>query len=168
MTKRLRALSTALGVACALSVAGSACRDSASTVRPSSAPAPRTITPRVVVTPDQGAFSVITLALDVSGGVGKLGSFTGRLHFDPAALGYDSEVTINDATARASNPGDGVIRVAGMSQSGIDVAHLASFRFKVIKPAGLDAVQFELEEVHELGRANMAEFVRQPKVVRRP
>jgi len=163
MMKRSWSLPAALAVGLFLS----ACRDSANTVRPSSAAAPRTIAPRIVVTPDQGGYSVITVALDVSG-IGALGSFTGRLHFDPASLGYDSEVAIDDGTMRASNPGNGEIRVAGMSQKGIDVAHLASFRFKVINPAALGGIQFELEEVHEITRANMAQFVRQPASVRRP
>jgi hypothetical protein len=111
---------------------------------------------------------VVTIALDVGSQVGQLGSFTGRLRFDSLALGYVGEMTLSDGTARASNREGGVVRVAGMSASGIDATHIAAFRFKVVNPAALGAMQFDLEEIHEISHANMASFVRRPEPGRIP
>jgi hypothetical protein len=122
----------------------------------------------VVVTPEESGFAVLTVALDLGSDVGRIGSFTGRLRFDSLALAYVGEVSLTDATARASNREGGVIRVAGMSANGIDAIHLAAFRFKVVNPAALGGVQFDLEEIHEVSRANVSAFVRRPDPGRIP
>jgi hypothetical protein len=153
--------------ALALGLAAQGCRDAANLVSTTGHLAPRSITPRVVVAPN-GSGAVLTLALDVRGDVGKIGSFTGRLLFDPTALFYDGEVPFSDGTDRASNPGDGVIRVAGASLNGVDVTNLAAFRFKVINAAALQQVRLELDEVHELSRANLNVLVRRSPVAQRP
>lgn len=150
----------------ALGVIG--CRDTAGLTRPVASNAPRSITPKVVVSRDSGGTALLTVALDVSGTVGKLGSFTGRLHFDPTQLVYVGDVAIGDGTTRASNHVDNVVRVAGISTNGVDVARLATLRFKVLDASALDTVRFELEEVHELSSTSLLSLVRVPNVSRAP
>lgn len=148
---------TAVGLATVVAAAG--CHDADRALSATSADAPRSITPRAIVTRD-GSAAIITLVLDVRGDVGKIGSFTGRLRFDPAALSYDREESLSDGTMRASNPETGSVRVAGASLSGVDVAQLAAFRFKVIDADALNALQFDIDELHELSRANVNNLVR--------
>ena len=152
------------GVAAALvlGLALQGCRDDRNVVSTTAATTQRSITPRVIVTPDGAGGAVLTLALDVRGDVGKIGSFTGRLRFDPAALSYDSDVTLSDGTTRASNPGSGEIRVAGASLNGIDVTQLAAFRFKIANAAAIGTPQFDVEELHELSSTNVSALVRRP------
>lgn len=155
-THRRAPVATALALLLGLAAQG--CREGVPATTAGTLPA-RSITPRVAVTRD-GAFAVVTLALDVRGDVGRIGSYTGRLIFDASALAYDSEVTPADATQRASNPGAGVIRVAGAAVNGVDVANLAAFRFKVVSAAALPEVRLELDEVHEITRADLKSLVR--------
>lgn len=144
------------------------CRETTGLTRPAAANAPRSITPKLLVHDDTGSTALVTLALDVSGNVGTLGSFTGRLHFNPASLQYDSEVPIGDGTTRAVNHVGDVIRVAGISTSGINAARLVTFRFRVIDKAALETMRFELEEVHESSATNLLSLVRSPSLVRVP
>jgi hypothetical protein len=142
-------------VALAIIGVAAGCRDSKS-LPAASAPTPlQVITPRASMSGGD-AGEVVTLSLDVPADVGKIGSFTGRLIYDPSALAYDGEVSLGDGTSRASNPGTGEIRVAGASMSGIDVTQLGAFRFKRIATTLGVPPRFELEEVHELSRANLA------------
>jgi len=155
------------GLLCvALLVAG--CRDTASLTRPTTSNAPRSITPKLVVRADTGSTALVTLALDVGGNVGTLGSFTGRVHFNPTSLEYVGEVAIGDGTTRAVNRVDDVIRVAGISTSGVNPARLGTFRFRVIDKAALATMRFDLEEVHELSTTNLLSLVRSPSLVRAP
>ena len=144
------------------------CRDTSSLTRPTTSNAPRSITPKLVVQNDTGSTVLVTLALDVGGNVGKLGSFTGRVHFNTASLEYLGEVAVGDGTMRAVNRVDNVIRVAGISSSGLNAARLGSFRFRVIDRAALAAMRFDLEEVHELSTTNLLSLVRSPSLVRAP
>lgn len=144
------------------------CRDTAGLTRPTAASAPRSIMPRILVRGDTGSAALVTVALDVSGNVGRLGSFTGRLHFNPSALQYDSEVPIGDGTTRAVNHVGDVIRVAGISTSGINAAQLVTFRFKVIDQAALETMRFDLEEVHEISTTNLLSLVRSSSLGRAP
>jgi hypothetical protein len=123
------------------------------------APQSSSISPRVRVALEDST-AVVTLVMDVVGDVGGIGSFTGRVTFDPAGLLYDGEVALTDGTMRASNLGDGVIRVAGASMNGVDVSRLAAFRFKVLNRASLDAIQFSLEELHSLTQVDLREQLR--------
>lgn len=147
---------------------GAACRDTTGLTRPTASNAPRTISPKLLVVSDTGKTALVTLALDVSGNVGKLGSFTGRLHFDPASLEYSGEVAIGDGTTRATNRVGDVIRVAGISTGGVDVARLVTFRFRVLDKTALAALRFDLEEVHEVSATNLLSLVRSPSVTRIP
>ena len=145
-----------------------ACRDTAGLTKPVASNAPRSIAPRVVVARDSGGTALLTVALDVSGNVGKLGSFTGRLRFDPTQLVYVGDIAIGDGTMRAANQVDNVIRVAGISTSGVDVSRLVTLRFRVLNAAGLGTVRFELEEVHELSSTSLLSLVRASNVSRAP
>lgn len=63
----------------------------------------------------------------------KVGSYTGRLHFDPAMLQYKAEVAINDGL-RVANPNGaagGEIRFAGASATGFADLTLYSATFTV-------------------------------------
>jgi hypothetical protein len=151
---------TAAAIACSLALEG--CRDDRNVVSTTAATTQRSITPRVIVTPDGAGGAVLTVALDVQGDVGKIGSFTGRLKFDAAALAYDSEVTLSDGTTRAANPGVGEVRVAGASMTGIDLTQLAAFRFRVVNAAATSVPQFDVEELHELPGTNLSAIVRRP------
>ena len=150
----------------ALLLAG--CRDTASLTRPTTSNAPRSITPRLVVHDDTGSTVLVTLALDVGGNVGRLGSFTGRVHFNVSSLEYVGEVAIGDGTTRAVNRVGDVIRVAGISTNGVNAARLGTFRFRVIDKAALATMRFDLEEVHELSTTNLLSLVRSPGLVRAP
>lgn len=150
----------------ALLLAG--CRDTASLTRPTTSNAPRSITPKLIVRGDTGTTVLVTLALDVSGNVGTLGSFTGRVHFNASSLEYVGEVAIGDGTTRAVNRLGDVIRVAGISTSGLNATRLVTFRFRVIDKAALQTMRFDLEEVHEMSTTNLLSLVRSPTVVRAP
>ena len=144
------------------------CRDTAGLTRPTTSNAPRSITPKLVVHGDTGSTVLVTLALDVGGNVGTLGSFTGRVHFNAASLEYVGEVAISDGTTRAVNHVGDVIRVAGISTSRVNAARLGTFRFRVIDKAALATMRFELEEVHESSTTNLLSLVRSPSLVRAP
>ena len=141
----------------ALAIVGvvAGCRDSTS-LPAASAPKPVQVIMPKASSSRGDAGEVVTLSLDVPADVGKIGSFTGRLIYDASVLAYDGEVALGDGTSRASNPGTGEIRVAGASMSGIDVTQLAAFRFKRIGTTTEVPPRFELEEMHELSRANLA------------
>lgn len=79
----------------------------------------------------------------------KLGSYTGRLIFDPEALALKSEVKINDGL-RVTNPqgaGNGEIRFAGASATGFGDLTLYQGIFEVKKPGYLDALKVQMEEL---------------------
>jgi hypothetical protein len=74
--------------------------------------------------------SVLVRAAD---GAVKVGSYTGRLRFDPAQLQYKAEVAITDGL-RIANPngaGTGEIRFAGASATGFTTLTLYSATFTV-------------------------------------
>jgi hypothetical protein len=142
-------------MAVAVAAIATGCRDSKS-LAPASAPTPLSvITPKALPSRADGG-EIVTLSLDMPADVGKIGSFTGRLIYDASALAFDGEVSLGDGTSRASNPGTGEIRVAGASMTGIDVTQLAAFRFKRIGTMIEVPPRFELDEVHELSRADLA------------
>jgi hypothetical protein len=135
------------------------CRDADVVARPPSQIPAKSLTPRVLVT-TSGATATVTLTLDVAGDVGKIGSFTGRLRFDAAGLGYDGESDLRDGALRASNPGLGQVRVAGVSSDGLDLRSLARFRFTVKNASALQSLRFDLDEVHELSRTDVRASLR--------
>lgn len=79
----------------------------------------------------------------------KLGSYTGRLTFDPEALAFRGEVKINDGL-RVTNPngaGAGEIRFAGAAAPGFTNLTLYEGMFDVKKVGYLDALKVTMEEL---------------------
>ncbi len=79
----------------------------------------------------------------------KLGSYTGRLTFDPAVLAYKGEVKINDGL-RVTNPngaGQGDLRFAGAAAGGFADLTLYEAIFEVQKAGYTDALKLNMEEL---------------------
>ena len=79
----------------------------------------------------------------------KLGSYTGRLAFDPEVLAFRGEVKINDGL-RVTNPtgaGSGELRFAGAAAAGFANLTLYEGIFEVRKAGYLDALAVEMEEL---------------------
>lgn len=140
----------ALGATLALTTG---CRDASNIVDTGQQLSKPSITPRTNLVM-RGDTALVTVWIDVRGDVGKIGSFTGRLRYDQTALEYVGEVAINDGTLRAVNAGPGDVRVAGASAAGVDRASLATFRFRVRNASAVPELQFDLDELHELSRAD--------------
>ena len=84
-----------------------------------------------------------------------LGSYTGRLHFDPAALQFQQENPISDGLriANPANAAKGEIRFAGASASGFATLVLYDGTFTVKGPgyaAGLALVMEEMSAAKSL------------------
>ena len=86
----------------------------------------------------------------------KIGSYTGRLHFDPTALAWVKDVEINDGL-RVTNPGGaatGEIRFAGAAASGFNDLSLYHGEFMVKKTGYVGVLKTQIEELsaaHTLG-----------------
>ncbi|GBD31485.1 hypothetical protein HRbin33_00444 [bacterium HR33] len=79
----------------------------------------------------------------------KLGSYTGRLAFDPGVLAFKREVKIDDGL-RVSNPNGataGEIRFAGASATGFNDLTLFSAVFEVKKTGYMDVLKLTMEEL---------------------
>lgn len=79
----------------------------------------------------------------------KLGSYTGRLRFDPEALTFKGEVKIDDGL-RVTNPagaGSGELRFAGAAAAGFADLTLYQAAFEVKKAAYRDGLKLQMEEL---------------------
>ena len=79
----------------------------------------------------------------------RLGSYTGRLRFDPAAVRFESETAIDDGM-RVSNPAGastGDLRFAGAAPAGFQNLTLYEATFEVTKPDYMDQLRLDMEEV---------------------
>jgi hypothetical protein len=78
----------------------------------------------------------------------KVGSYTGRLKFNPEALAWVADQEINDGL-RVSNPraAPGEVRFAGASASGFDEQLLYAGRFEVKQAGYADGLAFEMQEL---------------------
>jgi hypothetical protein len=79
----------------------------------------------------------------------KLGSYTGRLAFDPEVLSFKSETKINDGL-RVTNPGgagQGEIRFAGASASGFLDLTIFTGVFEVKKTGYTAVLKLTMEEL---------------------
>jgi hypothetical protein len=79
----------------------------------------------------------------------KLGSYTGRLSFDPEVLAFKREFKINDGL-RVTNPngaGEGEIRFAGASATGFNDLTLFSAVFEVKRTGYTDVLKLTMEEL---------------------
>lgn len=84
----------------------------------------------------------------------RLGSYTGRLRFDPEALGWQSDVDINDNALRVINPNGaaaGDVRFAGASAAGINDHTLYQGVFEVKKAGYMEGLRLEMEELSAAG-----------------
>lgn len=137
-----------------------ACAEPSSLDHAARSAVPREIVPRLVVSDSSHSTAVLTLALDIGGAVGRIGSFTARVLYDSTALEFIEEVPVGDGALRAMNPAPGLVRIAGASAQGMDAAKLAQVRFKVNDPAALALVRLELDELHEQTRADLKVLVK--------
>lgn len=90
--------------------------------------------------------SVVVRAADANV---KVGSYTGRLHFDAGSLQYKAEVAINDGL-RVANPNgaaSGEIRFAGASAAGFSDLTLYSATFTVKQANWTRALTLLMEEL---------------------
>jgi hypothetical protein len=102
----------------------------------------------------------------------KLGSYTGRLTFDPEVVAFLSETKIDDGL-RVTNPnnaGSGELRFAGASATGFNDLTLFEGLFQVKKAGFLDAIKLEMEEASAAATlANLAPSLDVPaRVFQRP
>jgi hypothetical protein len=78
---------------------------------------------------------------------GKVGSYTGRLSFDPEALAWAADQEIPDGL-RVSNPNTpGEVRFAGASATGFSDLLLYAGRFRVKKAGYADGLSLDLQEL---------------------
>ncbi len=79
----------------------------------------------------------------------KVGSYTGRLTFDPEQLTWMSTVNIDDGM-RVVNPNDapdGVVRFAGAAARGFEDLTLYHGVFEVVDAGYMDGLRLEMEEL---------------------
>jgi hypothetical protein len=79
----------------------------------------------------------------------RLGSYTGRLRFDPASLRFTGETAIDDGM-RVTNPAgapQGDLRFAGAAPVGFTNLTLYQAEFEVTRAGYMDALRLEMEEV---------------------
>lgn len=93
----------------------------------------------------------------------KVGSYTGRLAFDPAALQFKGEVAINDGlrVANANGAGTGLIRFAGANATGFSTLTLYSAEFVVRSADYAGKLTLQMEELSAaLSLANLSSQLR--------
>ena len=79
----------------------------------------------------------------------KIGSYTGRVSFDPEAIGWVKDIEVNDGL-RVVNPADapkGEVRFAGASAGGFSDLLLYHGEFEVKKADYVTALHFNLDEL---------------------
>lgn len=139
-------------IAMAVVLAGAACADEPTRPDPVPPPVVQGVDAYVIVdnlqaTPGQTVrVSVLVRAADAAV---KVGSYTGRLHFDAALLQYKAEVAISDGL-RVANPtgaGTGEIRFAGASATGFADLTLYSATFTVKQANWARALTLQMEEL---------------------
>jgi Cohesin domain len=157
-----------------LSLAALACNDSPLKSGLPEVPPPATHATQAFVQVDNAAaqpgdqihvFVRVQLGTDNSA---KLGSYTGRLTFDPTVLAYKGEVKINDGL-RVTNPngaGQGQLRFAGAAAGGFADLTLYEAVFEVKKPDYVDALKLSMEELSAAGTlADLRKTLQQPPQV---
>ncbi|HWO87637.1 MAG TPA: hypothetical protein VNL98_00645 [Gemmatimonadales bacterium] len=79
----------------------------------------------------------------------RVGSFTGRLRFDPTKLGFREENAVNDGLriANARNAAAGEIRFAGANPTGFRTLVLYDGTFEVRAAGYVQALQLQMEEL---------------------
>ena len=139
-------------IAMAVVLFGAACADEPTKPDPLPPPVDQGVNAYVVVDNLHAAVgqtvkvSVVVRAADANL---KVGSYTGRLHFNAAQLQYKAEVAINDGL-RVANPngaGGGEIRFAGASATGFADLTLYSATFTVKQANWTSALTLQMEEL---------------------
>lgn len=116
-------------VAIGLLLASAACFEPSARPDPVTSPAPYQL--RVVAsdsTPKVGDTVHVRVLFSATRSV-AIGSFTGRIDFDPAALRFIREQALTDGVNRLSNPEDGDVRFAGISAKGFSGPVVSEFVF---------------------------------------
>jgi len=139
-------------IAMAVVLFGAACADEPTKPDPLPPPVDQGVNAYIVVDNLHAAVgqtvkvSVVVRAADANL---KVGSYTGRLHFNAAQLQYKAEVAINDGL-RVANPngaGGGEIRFAGASATGFADLTLYSATFTVKQANWTSALTLQMEEL---------------------
>lgn len=139
----------------ALALAVTACNDDPVNSQPPGEPPPPTqgIQAFLQVDNDHAApGDVIHVAVKVQLGTSsdaKLGSYTGRLTFDPAALAHQTDVQINDGL-RVTNPNGaptGLVRFAGAAAGGFSDLTLYEGVFQVKRSDYLKQLALGMDEL---------------------
>ena len=124
-------------------------------------PSPRVIAPQLVVTDSVNGTVTMMLRLEgLSPTLGKVGSFTARVTYDPASLEFVGEEPLTDGVLRALNPTPGLVRVAGAGVHGISETGLVALRFRVKARDGAATARATLDELHALSRTDLSDRVR--------
>ncbi len=131
-----------------------ACQDApARTIGPTPPPPSQGIQAYVTVdNPDAAVGSTVRVRVEVQVGTGqnvKIGSYTGRLHFNPASLTFKAENTINDGlrVANATGASTGEIRFAGASPNGFTTLVLYDGTFEVKSTDYRQGLSLTMEEL---------------------
>lgn len=139
-------------IAMAVVLVGAACADEPTKPDPLPPPVEQGVNAYIVVDNLKAAVgqtvrvSVIVRAADAAV---KVGSYTGRLHFDAASLQYKADVAINDGL-RVANPngaGTGEIRFAGASATGFADLTLYCATFTVKQANWAPTLTLQMEEL---------------------
>ena len=139
-------------IAMAVVLFGAACADEPTKPDPLPPPVDQGVNAYVVVDNLHAAVgqtvkvSVVVRAADANL---KVGSYTGRLHFNAAQLQYKAEVAISDGL-RVANPNGaatGEIRFAGASATGFADLTLYSATFTVKQANWTSALTLQMEEL---------------------
>jgi hypothetical protein len=139
----------------ALTVALAACQDQPTRPAGTTAPPPPQQGVSAYVTVDRldaPVGATVRVRVEAQLGTGqatKLGSYTGRLHFDPGALEFQQENPIDDGLRLANPAGaaQGEIRFAGASASGFTTLVLYDASFTVKAPAYAAGLSLSMEEM---------------------
>ncbi len=131
-----------------------ACQDApARTIGPTPPPPTQGISAYVTVdNPDAAVGSTVRVRVEVQVGTNattKIGSYTGRLHFDPAKLTFKAENAINDGlrVANANGAPQGEIRFAGASPQGFTTLVLYDGNFEVKSSDWRTGLTLTMEEL---------------------
>ncbi len=138
----------------ALTIALVACQDQpVRTTGPTPPPPQQGVAAYVTVDRlDAPAGATVRVRVEVQVGTQQdflLGSYTGRLHFDPGQLQFERENAINDGLriANPANAAKGEIRFAGASASGFATLVLYDGTFTVKAPGYAAGLSLAMEEM---------------------
>jgi len=131
-----------------------ACQDApARSIGPTPPPPSQGIQAYVTVdNPDAAVGSTVRVRVEVQVGANattKIGSYTGRLHFDPAKLSFKAENAINDGlrVANATGAAQGEIRFAGASPNGFTTLVLYDGNFEIKSADYRSSLTLTMEEL---------------------